>query len=149
MYYSPRQKRNKRMAEINVVPYIDVLLVLLIIFMVTIPLMNQSVTVELPSAAVELTDKITSIPIILTIDKNNKLTLNINKDQNKYLSHKEVVELVAANLKYSKSQGKEKNVMVRGDYGVDYQNVLNGIMILKQAGVTNVGLMTKSEFRIK
>ena len=149
MYYSPRQKRNKRMAEINVVPYIDVLLVLLIIFMVTIPLMNQSVTVELPSAAVELTDKITSIPIILTIDKNNKLTLNINKDQNKYLSHKEVVELVAANLKYSKSQGKEKNVMVRGDYGVDYQNVLNGIMILKQAGVTNVGLMTKSESRIK
>ncbi len=148
MHYSSRTHRRKRMAEINVVPYIDVLLVLLIIFMVTIPLMNQSVNVELPSASTKLTDKITSIPIILTIDQNNKLTLNIHKNKNKHLTPHEVVEQVAAHLQYSKSQGKTRNIMVRGDHGVDYQNVLNGIMLLKQAGVSNVGLMTKSEAKV-
>lgn len=135
-------RKKRRIAEINVVPYIDVLLVLLIIFMVTIPLMNQSVNVDLPRASTQLTDKITSIPIILTIDRDNNLTLNIHGDGKKSLDPSNIVEIVAAHLKYAKSQGKDKKVMVRGDRGANYNNVLNGIMLLKQAGAPSVGLMT-------
>ncbi len=141
-------RRNKRMAEINVVPYIDVLLVLLIIFMVTIPLMNQSVSIDLPKASTKLTDKITSIPIILSIDNENKLSLNVHKDGREYLTAAEVVQTVAAHLKIAKDESKERLVMVRGDQGVDYQSVLNGIMLLKQAGVPSVGLMTKPDSRV-
>ena len=135
------RNRKKRMAEINVVPYIDVLLVLLIIFMVTIPLMNQSVTVDLPRASTSLTDKITQIPIILTINSNKEMSLNIAEHE-KNIDNNRVVHLVAAHLTHAKNNSKNLDVMVRAHNGVDYQSVLDGIMLLKQAGAPSVGLMT-------
>lgn len=137
---SPRRHRIK--AEINVVPYIDVLFVLLIIFMVTIPLMNQSVDVDLPRASDKLTDQITSIPIILTVDQDNNMSLNVNTVSKEFLAPEDVVQLVAAHLKLSHDRNEIKSVMLRADNALDYQNILNAIMLLKQAGALNVGLMT-------
>lgn len=146
MYHQyTKRTKPKRMAEINVVPYIDVLLVLLIIFMVTIPLMNQSVTVELPKAHTGLTDKITQIPIILIIDKDNKFYLNTFKGSKVSLNNNDVVQHVAAHLQHAKTQNKHKDVMLRAHKDVDYQTILDGIMLLKKAGAPNVGLMTVAE----
>lgn len=146
MYFQePPARTNKRIAEINVVPYIDVLLVLLIIFMVTIPLMNQSVSINLPKASTKLTDQIKSIPVILSIDNERKLSLNVHKDNKEYLTADEVVQIVAAHLKIATERKEVKSIMIRGDGAVDYQSILHGIMLLKEAGAPNVGLMTKPE----
>lgn len=139
---SPRRQNNK-IAEINVVPYIDVLLVLLIIFMVTIPIINQSVQLDLPSADGSLTEQIESLPLILTITDAGKFTLNTYHNNSKILSNTEVIKHVMAHLQYAKQQQRAQQVMLRAGKASNYQTVLNGIMLLKQAGAANVGLITE------
>jgi biopolymer transport protein TolR len=93
---TPLQKR-KLMGEINVVPYIDVMLVLLVIFMVTAPLLTQGVKVELPKAGAEpIEDVPDHPPVVLSVDAEGNLYLNVGDDEDEPTSGKEIVARVGA-----------------------------------------------------
>ena len=137
----PRRRR-KLMGEINVVPYIDVMLVLLIIFMITAPLLAEGIKVELPKAAAQaipaemLKD---SKPIVLTIDETGRLFLNYNKPENEPLDPAKVESQAAAVLR----RAPETTVLVRGDYRVAYGEVVSAMTILQRAGASKVGFITQ------
>jgi len=137
----PRRRR-KLMGEINVVPYIDVMLVLLIIFMITAPLLAEGIKVELPKAGARpipqemLKD---SKPIVLTIDETGRLFLNYNKPETEPLSAASVETQAAAVLR----RAPETTVLVRGDYRVAYGEVVSAMTILQRAGASKVGFITQ------
>lgn len=144
--FMSHKKRKKQLAEINVVPYIDVMLVLLIIFMVTAPLLSQGVKVELPKAAAEpLSTKIPE-PIIVSIDVQGNYYLNTSIHPGQPLAATELAQQVKLQLQQSgAAQGEEaRQVLVKGDQHVDYGKVVDAMVILQQAGVGNVGLMTQT-----
>ncbi|HLV16416.1 MAG TPA: protein TolR [Pseudomonas sp.] len=147
------RNRRKPVAEMNVVPYIDVMLVLLVIFMVTAPMLNQGVPVELPKVSSD----------VLPQDNNARvLTVSIKADRTYYWNMGEEVQteqtrqseaavsldkLVAAVrgiLVENSRQGKKVQVYVRGDKAVDYGAVMAVMGGLQQAGVANVGLITEA-----
>ncbi|HBA34543.1 MAG TPA: protein TolR [Gammaproteobacteria bacterium] len=127
------------MSEINVVPYIDVMLVLLVIFMITAPLLKTGVEIDLPDAAAKPLDADQKDPIILTVNKEGLLFLNIGDDPDQSLSAEAVMIKVSAILKNRPGAP----VLVAGDTGVDYGAVIRGMTILQTAGVKQVGLMTE------
>ncbi len=133
-------RRRKRMSEINVVPYIDVTLVLLVIFMVTAPLFHQGVEVELPSAPAEplaKTDE-NQEPLIVSVNQTGQVFVNkadSPKDPIPYdLFRNQIREIL------SKDQGNP--IYVRGDKNVDYGRVVTVMVMLQDAGADNVGLIT-------
>jgi len=132
-------KRRKRMSDINVVPYIDVMLVLLVIFMVTAPLFHQGVEVDLPSAPakpLEKTDE-NQEPLIISVDRAGKVF--VNKAEN---PSQPVDDAVFRN-QIEEILSKERSpVYVRGDNGVDYGRVVTVMVMLQEAGAENVGLIT-------
>lgn len=132
------RKRRRPVSEINVVPYIDVMLVLLIIFMVTAPLVTQGVKVELPKASSEPIKQEDNPPLIASVDVKGNYYLNIGNDQETPLGTQELTQLVAAKLE------KEPNtpVVVKGDGQVAYNEVIQLMVLLQKAGVPSVGLMT-------
>lgn len=131
-----RHKRRK-IAEMNVVPYIDVMLVLLIIFMVTTPLLSQGVKVNLPRAAAKvLPDQ--KVPIIVSVNQSGQYYLNIDKSTTTPLALLQIKQEVSAAL--SKSQ--DRKVFVRADQAVDYGKVVAAMVTLQQAGALTIGLMT-------
>lgn len=133
-----RKRKRKPMSEINVVPYIDVMLVLLIIFMVTTPLLTQGVQVDLPSTdskQVE-TDPEAPEPMVLTVDRDGAYF--INEEQN--AKEPKAVILYAAGLLAAKPKTK---FLVRGDKNAVYDDVLQAMAILKKAGVEQVNLVTE------
>ena len=135
-----RQRIRKRpMSEINVVPYIDVMLVLLVIFMITAPLLNQGVQVELPQAEAEPLDSEQQDPLVLSIDANGRYFLNIGGDPEEEIDAETLVMRVAAVIR----QRPKVAVMVRGDAGVDYGSVVAAMALLQQAGAPTVGLVTE------
>lgn len=135
------RKRRRRVAEINVVPYIDVLLVLLIIFMVTAPLVTQGVKVELPKADSEPLDKDSKPPLVASVDAQGNYYLAVGTSKNEAMSAEEVAILVAAHLK----KEPETPVVVNGDGAVSYDAVIQLMVLLQQvAEVPSVGLMTDS-----
>lgn len=132
------------MADINVVPYIDVMLVLLVIFMITTPLLTQGVKVKLPQAkANSLSDK-TQVPLVVSVDKDGKYYLNIASKPNQPMTARALVNLVAAHLQLAKEAQTTRQVMIRGDENVDYGKVVYAMALLQQAGVENVGLITET-----
>jgi len=137
----PRRRR-KLMGEINVVPYIDVMLVLLIIFMITAPLLAEGIKVELPKAGARpippemLKD---SKPIVLTIDEQGRLYLNYAPKQDEPLDAAAVEAAAAAVLR----SAPETAVLVRGDYRVAYGEVVGAMTILQRAGASKVGFITQ------
>jgi biopolymer transport protein TolR len=132
--------RRKPMAEINVVPYIDVMLVLLVIFMITAPLLKTGVEVELPDAQAKSVDsKADETPIIISVDAQGLLYL---ADDDKPLTTVELQTAVAAALQLAKEQGKNPPVLVAGDEAVDYGAVVRAMAALQAAGVPQVGLLT-------
>ena len=135
------RKKRRPVAEINVVPYIDVMLVLLIIFMATAPLITHGVKVELPqmqeSDLVETKD---APPIIASIDSEGKYYVSVGTDPEAPMDAVEV----AAVIKLKLQQNPETPVMIKGSGKVSYQEVLLLMDFLKNAGVPSVGLMTKS-----
>lgn len=136
--------KKRPMAEINVVPYIDVMLVLLVIFMITTPLLTQGVKVNLPQAkANSLADK-SQVPLVVSVDKEGKYYLNIATKPNKPMTARAIVNLVAAHLQLAKEAGANRQVMIRGDADVDYGKVVYAMALLQQAGVKNVGLITEN-----
>jgi biopolymer transport protein TolR len=135
-----RQRTRKRpMAEINVVPYIDVMLVMLVIFMVTAPLLTQGVKVELPQAAAEPMDSKDQEPLVVSVDAAGSLYLNIGDAPDQPVDGDALVQRVAAVLRRQPA----KPVMVRGDHAADYGSVIAAMVLLQQAGIDGVGLVTE------
>lgn len=134
----PDHRKRRAIAEINVVPYIDVMLVLLIIFMITAPLLQQGVEIDLPQASANPLPPDQQDPVVLTVNKIGEYFLNIGAHIDDPISEEVLVHRVAAVLKYR----PETPVMVRGDKNVSYGSVTNAMVLLQTAGVDKVGLMT-------
>ncbi len=134
-------KKRRSVSEINVVPYIDVMLVLLIIFMVTAPLLKQGVEVDLPTAPANPLDADSPEPIVITVDKRGMMFLNIALKPDNEISEEALIKQVKAAL----SREPERPVMVRGDASGPYQNVVATLVLLQQANVESVGLVTEPE----
>ena len=135
---SPLQKR-KLMAEINVVPYIDVMLVLLIIFMVTAPLLTQGIKVELPKSGAEpIPDVPNHPPLVLSVDAEGNLYLNIGDDEDEPSSSTKIVQLTRALL----NERPDTPVLVKADRAVPYGNVVGAMVLLQQAGADSIGFVT-------
>ena len=137
-------KKRRSVSEINVVPYIDVMLVLLIIFMVTAPLLKQGVEVDLPTAPANPLDAESPEPIVITVDKRGTMYLNIALNPDAEISAEAVVKQVKAAL----SREPKRPVMVRGDANGPYQNVVATLVLLQQANVESVGLVTDPEEKL-
>ena len=136
---SRNRKKRKPMSEINVVPYIDVMLVLLIIFMVTAPLLMQGVKVELPQASADPVENQDSEPVIVSVDATGQLFLNLGQEE-QVLSLATIKDRVAAVMRRS----PEKPVMVWGDQAVPYGEVVTLMVALQEAGAPSVGLVTET-----
>lgn len=143
MAYQP--KKRKMTAEINVVPYIDVMLVLLIIFMVTAPFVNQGVDVELPKTqaaetVAQLNKDNDTPPIIIEVSKDGQLGISINNDDMVHgLSLSELLARVKAEL----AADPKTLIMVGGDGRTPYAHIVETLDALNHAGVGSVGLMTE------
>jgi len=133
--------RRRLMAEINVVPYIDVMLVLLIIFMVTAPLLKQGVDVDLPTAPANPLDVKSPDPIVISVDKKGSMYLSIASTPDSIISKDALVKQVRAAL----TKQPKRPVMVRGDANGPYQNVVRTLVLLQKANVDSVGLVTEPE----
>ncbi|MBV6423639.1 MAG: Biopolymer transport protein ExbD [Steroidobacteraceae bacterium] len=137
-----QDRRGRRlMGEINVVPYIDVMLVLLIIFMVTAPLLTQGVKVELPQSGAEPLDVRLprgEKPLVLSIDREGRLYLNIGSKPGQPLDEATTLARTAAMLR----RAPDLPVLVKGDRGVAYGRVVEAMVILQKAGAKKVGFLT-------
>lgn len=141
MSYIPASNRfkKKRMSEINVVPYIDVMLVLLVIFMVTAPLLAEGVKVDLPKTSSKPIDKVEQEPVVVTVDAKGKYYLNIGETPQNSIDDETLVARVAAVLRHRKGA----DVLIRGDQSVEYGKVILAMSLLQKAGVNNIGLVTE------
>ena len=137
---SIRSKR-RLAAEINVVPYIDVMLVLLIIFMVTAPLLTTGVNVNLPKAPAKVMEKKDDHPVVLTVQPNGDMSLNVGDQPDTPLSSDDISSTVSKVLQAR----PDAQVMVRGDGSASYSNVIKGMVILQRAGAAQVGLLTDND----
>jgi len=129
------------MGEINVVPYIDVMLVLLIIFMITAPLLTQGVKVDLPKAGAEPLDPEmlkNTIPLVLSVDREGRLYLNIGGRPQAVLD----ADTVAARATAALRRNPELPVLVKADSHVEYGRVVQAMVILQRAGAKKVGFIT-------
>ena len=136
---SPTRRGRRLMAEINVVPYIDVMLVLLIIFMITAPLLTQGIKVDLPKAGAEPLPSEDTKPLILSVDTSGNLYLNIGKDEDSPVTEDAVLERVGAVLR----REPKTPVLVKADQAVPYGRVVSGMVLLQQAGAEKVGFITE------
>ncbi len=134
-------RKRKSMAEINVVPYIDVMLVLLIIFMVTAPMLTQGVKVDLPNAPAEPIGKVDDEPLIVSIKADGSLYLNLGKDPKKAMTIEAISDRVGKVMR-AKSNTP---VLVWGDANVPYGQVVTLMTQLQAAGAPSVGLVTEDE----
>ncbi|MCB1608094.1 MAG: protein TolR [Xanthomonadales bacterium] len=131
------RKRRKPVAEINVVPYIDVMLVLLIIFMVTAPLLNLGVDVDLPQASAEPLQN-DDEPIVVSVTRDGAFFLTVGGD------HEEVDgETLKAKIGAFVRNNPKLTVLVGGDRSVEYGKVYQAMALLQQAGAPKVGLMAE------
>ena len=133
-------RRRRMLAEINVVPYIDVMLVLLVIFMVTAPMLMQGVEVDLPDAGAAPVKNQDAEPLIVSINDRGQLFLNLGADEKQALELATIRQRVAAVLRRT----PDKPVLVWGDQRVAYGNVVVVMTALQEAGAPTVGLVTES-----
>jgi biopolymer transport protein TolR len=134
-----RRQKKKPMAEINVVPYIDVMLVLLVVFMITAPLLLQGVKVDLPQAPSTPMDSKQDEPLIVSIKKDGSYYLNLGTDEKKAKPLTDITSTVAKVLR----QKPATPVLVWGDHSVDYGLVVGLMTELQKAGAPSVGLVTE------
>jgi biopolymer transport protein TolR len=135
---SGRGRRRRPMAEINVVPYIDVSLVLLIIFMVTAPLLQTGVDVDLPQAEARTVDPQQDLPIIVSINAEGRLFVDAGNQEDVEVDS----DALTARIMEALQKKPGLSVLIRGDKTVDYGKVVMVMASLKNAGVPSVGLMT-------
>lgn len=136
-----RNSRRAPMAEINVTPFVDVMLVLLIIFMITAPLLTQGIDVELPKADAKPLDAPTDeqdLPLVLSIDADGNLYLNAGDDEEKPIAAQELVARTRAVL----TQRPATRVFVKADQSVPYGRVVYAMVLLQQGGAESVGFIT-------
>lgn len=126
-------------SDINVVPYIDVMLVLLVIFMITAPLLSQGIVIDLPDVPADPLDAALSDPLVLSVDSEGRFYLNFGGDAEMALDERSVVERASAVLR----RNPEVPMFVRGDEGVAHGRVMHGFALLKQAGADQVVLVTE------
>ncbi|WKE64472.1 protein TolR [Gallaecimonas kandeliae] len=138
MTAAPR-KRRRPVAEINVVPYIDVMLVLLIIFMVTAPLITQGVKVNLPKQSSQPLPPDSKPAAVISITADGQYFLQVGS---KKAEHYDDVSTVAAVVKAQREVEPATPVVIRGDGAVPYAKVVQLMGTLQGAGVDDVGLMT-------
>ena len=130
------------MAEINIVPYIDVRLVLLVIFMITTPLLTQGIKVNLPKAQAQTVTHEKQEPIILSVNSQGQYFLNIAPDSKQVISPQDILNLVSAKLQAIQNQHETVAVLVKGDQAVDYGKVVQAMVLLQKAGAKQIGLIT-------
>ncbi|MDM8349457.1 protein TolR [Pseudomonas sp. sp1636] len=145
------RNRRKPVSEMNVVPYIDVMLVLLVIFMVTAPMLNQGVKVDLPKVSSEILPQDNNAQVLTISIKADKsyywnmgTEVDVDTVQDQAMTLDEMTSAVTAILNQSRSQGRQVQVFVRGDKAVDYGTVMLAMSGLQQADVGNVGLITEA-----
>jgi biopolymer transport protein TolR len=127
------------MGEINVVPYIDVMLVLLIIFMVTAPLLAQGIKVDLPKANADPLPPESQEPLVLSIDSQGRLYLNVGSAPNAPIEEPIASARVAAALRAA----PERPVLVKADEALPYGRVVDAMVLLQHAGAQKVGFITE------
>jgi biopolymer transport protein TolR len=132
------RKKRKLKAEINVVPYIDVMLVLLIIFMVTAPLLNLGVDIQLPQSTAKAV-QVDKEPVLISVDKDGKLFLTLGTAPREAIDSDALIKKVGAFV----HQNPQVPVLIGGDTRASYGNVYDILPGLQAAGVTKVGLMSQ------
>jgi biopolymer transport protein TolR len=136
-----RHGSRRLMAEINVVPFIDVMLVLLVIFMITTPLLTQGVKVDLPKTNSKAIPPSQKEPLIVTVDSAGNYYLNVSDKPNQAITARTLSYLAAAQL--GKNPDEQRPVLVRGDNNVSYGKIVGAMVLLQQAGAKSVGLITE------
>jgi len=136
-------KKRRPLSEINVVPYIDVTLVLLVIFMITAPLLMQGIHVQLPHAKTKALSPKKEVPLVVSIDREGKYYLNVSPQPTKPLTALSLMTQVAARLSIAKEKHEKKTIYVKGDRGVDYGIVVHAMALLQKAGAQHIGLITQ------
>ena len=132
-------KKRKVISEINVVPYIDVMLVLLIIFMVTAPVLTQGIKVELPKAGAEpISDTSSLAPLILSVNATGELFINVGDEENTPKDAESIVSRTRAVL----ASQPTTMVLIKADRRVPYGNVVGAMVLLQQGGAENIGFVT-------
>lgn len=134
------RKTRRQVAEINVVPYIDVMLVLLVIFMITAPLLQTGVEIDLPDAeATPIADAgEAQEPLILSVDSEGAWYLNVGEEPDKPLAREEIQRLASAVLRLS----PDRRVLVAGDASIDYGQIMQAMVTLQLSGAPEIGLMS-------
>jgi biopolymer transport protein TolR len=140
---SRQKKRRRPMAEINVVPYIDVMLVLLVIFMITAPLLTQGVKVDLPQAESEPLPAEVDDPVVVSVNSQGEMFIDVGEAKDQPVDPETLVTRIAAIISYK----PKTPIMVKGDRNVDYGRVVETMVLIQQAGVPNVGLITENPER--
>ncbi|SVA16419.1 uncharacterized protein METZ01_LOCUS69273 [marine metagenome] len=133
------KKRRNLVADINVVPYIDVMLVLLVVFMVAAPLMIQGIVLNLPEVTNQVLPREKEDPLIISVDSEGTFFLEVQSTQNDALSPEELANQIKKILKVN----PRLQVVVRGDGKVEYQKVMELMSVLQSAGAEDVGLITQ------
>lgn len=133
-------KKRRLAHEINVVPYIDVMLVLLVIFMITAPLLTQGVEVDLPDAAAEALDyEEENEPLVLSVNAQGEYFLNRGEDPTSPVDDAEIQRIVSSVLKHK----PQTAVVVEGDEAVPYARVMHAMSVLQAAGARKLGFATE------
>jgi biopolymer transport protein TolR len=136
-----RKKERRLMGEINVVPYIDVMLVLLIIFMITAPLLTQGISVDLPAVGAEPLDPDLmrdNEPLVLSVDREGRFYLNVADDPDAPVTEETIINTTAAVIR----RNADTPVLVKADENVPWGRLARGMVLLTQAGAANVGMIT-------
>lgn len=142
----PKRVRPNIDAQINIVPYIDVMLVLLVIFMMTTPIIEQGIDVDLPTAEAQTVDFTEQQPTIITINRAGEYFINSMADEGAEVSSGERLPLgrIAARVQARLQAFPQMKVFVRGDREVAYGSVIALMSFLQKNGVDKVGIVTES-----
>ena len=135
-----KKPKKRPMSEINVVPYIDVMLVLLVIFMITAPLLTQGVKVDLPQASAKPMQSQKLKPLVLSVDIKGRFYLDVGDNPEQAIDAETLVARIAAVLQLKKGT----QVLVKGDEGVAYGKVMDAMVLAQKAGAPSVGLITRN-----
>jgi biopolymer transport protein TolR len=137
---SRRHRKRKLKAEINVVPYIDVMLVLLIIFMVTAPLLNLGTDIKLPDSRAKALST-PKQPIVVSVYADGRYALMVERDDNREMAGTEIT----ARLRAIHDQNRDATVLVNGDRDASYQKIMTAIDLIKEAGFQQVSLISRPQ----
>ena len=134
-----RTRTRGLISNINVVPYVDVMLVLLVIFMITAPLLSQGIVIDLPDVQADALDMTSDDPLVLSVDNDGRFYLNFGGDADTALDERTVIDRARAVVQ----RKADVPIFVRGDEGAVHGRVMRGLALLKQAGAEQVVLLTE------